>query len=325
MKATAVAPSNLAFIKYWGVIDPVLRLPANNSISMNLSGLLTTTTVEFNDSFNEDDILINGEYNKSESDRVTIHLNRIRALAKIGAKARVVSKNNFPASTGLSSSASGLAALTAASAAACSLNLSIRRLSILARLGSGSACRSVPDGVTEWVAGKTSDDSYGLSLYPPDYWNIVDLVAIISSEKKEIPTTQGHGLASTSPFFQVRQNLLPNKIKDLKKYLSEKDFNKFGHLVEAEALELHAIMLTSNPSLFYLRPETVLLIRKVQNWRKEGLEVFFSLNTGQDVHLLCQEKDVKSLKDLVARIPQVKKTILNYPSNGVRLVDNHLF
>ena len=169
MKATAIAPSNIAFIKYWGVKDEILRLPKNGSISMNLSNLLTTTTVEFNSNLTEDEISINETKESKEQNRVEEHLDRIRKLANLSQKAKVVSQNNFPTATGLSSSASGFAALSLAGAKAAGLNLSEKDLSILARQGSGSACRSIPDGFTEWLDGDTSETSYAVSLFPPDY------------------------------------------------------------------------------------------------------------------------------------------------------------
>jgi diphosphomevalonate decarboxylase len=325
MKATAVAPSNIAFIKYWGVKDEVLRLPANGSISMNVSNLLTTTTVEFGAKFKEDIIEINGKHENKLSDKVIKHLDRIRKLAKIVDKAKVVSENNFPTATGLSSSASGFAALTVAGAAAAGLQLSEKELSILARQGSGSACRSIPDGFVEWLDGETSDSSYSVSLYPPDYWDIVDVVVVVSKQQKEISSTEGHKLAVTSPFFDTRLKLNKEKILLVKKYLKEKNFRKFGELVEEEALELHAIYLTSHPSLIYLLPGTLRIMHEVKKWRGEGLEVYFTLNTGQDIHLICEKKNAKKVSSLVSQIEGVQKTIVNNASKGAHLVKKHLF
>src|SRR3989344_2439626 len=175
MKSTAIAPSNIAFTKYWGRKDEKLRLPMNGSISMCLSNLLTTTTVEFSEKLKADDIIINGERREKEALKVSKHLDRIRKLAGISTYAKVVSQNSFPTATGLSSSASGFAALTVAGAKAAGLNLSEKELSILARQGSGSACRSIPDGFVEWIDGDTSETSYAISLYPPEHWHIVDV------------------------------------------------------------------------------------------------------------------------------------------------------
>lgn len=325
MKATAVAPSNVAFIKYWGKKDEVLRLPENGSISMNLSNLSTTTTVEFNKNFKEDSITINDVREENSGSRAIKHLDRIRKLARINLKARVITKNNFPTGTGLSSSASGFAALTVAGAKATGLNLSEKELSILARQGSGSACRSILDGFVEWLDGNTSDTSYGVSLYPANYWDIVDVVVIVSRNKKEVSTSEGQKLAKSSPFFPVRLERIKKKIKLIKRHMREKNFSAFGKLVEGEALELHAIMLTSAPSLIYWLPGTLKVMHAVKKWRQEGLGVYFTVNTGQDVHLICQGKDVEKVVKKAKEISDVQKTMINYPSKGARLLENHLF
>ena len=325
MKATAVAPSNIAFIKYWGKRDEGLRIPMNGSISMNLSNLLTTTTVEFSPNFKKDVIIVNNKQEVNEGIRVIKHLDMVRSLANIKYKAKVVTKNNFPTSTGLSSSASGFAALTLAASNAASLNLSEKVLSILARQASGAACRSIPDGFVEWLDGDRNETSYAVSLFPPNYWDIVDVVVIVSKNKKEVSTTEGQRLANSSPFFPVRLARIKDKIKLIKKYMQEKNFPLFGELVEQEALELHAIMLTSIPPLIYWLPETINVMHAVQKWRNEGLEVYFTVNTGQNIHLICQKKDAKLVVKKAKEISEVQNTIINYPSNGAHLVSTHLF
>ncbi len=340
MKATAVAPSNIAFIKYWGKKDEALRIPMNGSVSMNLSNLLTTTTVEFNPKLKEDNITLKSPRRWRGSDldsfevdnnevnvfnRITEHLDRIRSLAKIHHKARVVSVNNFPTGTGLSSSASGFAALTLAASDAAGLNLSEKELSILARQGSGSACRSIPDGFVEWLDGDSNETSYAVSIFPPDYWDIADVVVVVSTNKKEVPTTEGQKLASSSPFFPVRQERIKEKIKLIKKHMQEKNFPLFGELIEQEALELHAIMLTSTPPLIYWLPATVSVMHAVQKWRKDGMQVYFTVNTGQDIHLICQKKDAETVAKKAKEISEVIKTIVNFPNKGAYLVENHLF
>ena len=105
----------------------------------------------------------------------------------------------------------------------------------------------------------------------------------------------------------------------------EKDFKNFGELVEAEALELHAIMLTSSPSLIYLLPGSLRIMHLAKKWRQEGLQVYFTVNTGQDIHLICEKKDVETLAGKLEEIEDVQKTIINYCSKGARIVLAHLF
>lgn len=323
MKATAVAPSNIAFIKYWGRKDEELRLPENGSISMCLSDLVTTTTVEFDEKLSEDIVVFNGASGVSlkadEASRTTKHLNRIREMAGILHKARVTSENNFPTGTGLSSSASGFAALTVAAASAAGMNLDEKELSILARQGSGSACRSIPNGFVEWLDGDTSDSSYAVSLYPADYWNILDIVAVVSEGRKDVSTSEGQTLINTSPFFETRKAGMKNKITEIKDALSKKDFTKLGEISEAEALNMHAVMLTSSPSLIYWTPGTLQLMKLVKKWRAEGIEVYFTMNTGQDIHLIIEEKNKAGISNKLKELDFVKNIIVNSPSKGTRL------
>ncbi|MBI1863547.1 diphosphomevalonate decarboxylase [Candidatus Microgenomates bacterium] len=325
MKKTAVAPSNIAFIKYWGRKDEELRLPENGSISMCLSRLTTTSTVEFNESFLKDEIVINGTIEEREASRVVKHLDRVRKIAGIPLFAKVVAANNFPTGTGLSSSASGFAALTLAACAATGITMNEQELSILARQGSGSACRSIPSGFVEWLDGDTSESSYAHSLYPPGYWDIADIVAIVSEGRKDVATSQGMKLFGTSPFSEARKSGIPQKIVEIKDALSKKDFTKFGEISEAEALNMHAVMLTSCPSLIYWTPGTLRLMKLVKQWRTEGVEVYFTINTGQDIHLLVQGADVHKISEKLKELEFVKETIVNKPSAGAQLITEDLF
>lgn len=325
MKVSAVAPSNIAFSKYWGRKNETLRLAENGSISMCTSNLLTTTTIEFSENYRHDEVIVNGEKRTSEVSRVIQHLDRIRELAKIKLFAKVVSENNFPTATGLSSSASSFAALTVAAAKAAGLDLNEKELSILARLGSGSACRSIPSGFVEWLDGDTSEASFAKSIFPPSHWEIADVVAVVSDGRKEISTSKAHQSAASSIFLPLRVSKMKQKNKKLKELIRKKDFTRFGELIEAEALELHAIMITQSPPLIYLLPNTILLFKLVHFWRKEGLEVYFTVNTGQDVHLIIAQKDINKLKKKLKEIPEIKSIIVNYPSQGARVIDTHLF
>lgn len=325
MKATAAAPSNIAFIKYWGKKDEILRLPENGSISMNLSGMTTITTVEFDPTLQEDSITINDTREANEGNRAISHLDRVRTLATLSDKARVVTVTDFPRGTGLSSSASGFAALTVAAAAAGGLTLSEKELSILARQGSGSACRSIPNGITEWLDGSTSERSYAVSLYPADYWDLVDVVAVVTEKRKDVATSEGMKLAVRSPFFSVRLQHMKQKIDLCKKFLAEKNFPAFGELIEAEALEMHAVMLTSHPSLIYWTPGTLTLMKLCKKWRSEGLPVYFTINTGQNIHLICERETVELLEKKLSEVEDVKTVIVNSSAPGAHLVSSHLF
>lgn len=325
-KATAIAPSNIAFTKYWGRKDEALRLPENGSVSMCLSNLLTTTTVEFSNDYQQDRVAINGGgIEPGEAERVIKHLDRVRQIARVKEKARVESINNFPSGTGLSASASGFAALTLSAASAAGLKLSEKELSILARQGSGSACRSIPSGFVEWLDGNTSDTSYAIQIFPPDYWQIADVVAVVSEGKKEVSTSKGMESAQSSPFLPLRLSKMKQKNQQVKKLIKEKKFKELGELLEAEALELHTIMLTQRPALIYWTPGTLQIMKLVPHWRQEGIDVYFTINTGQDIHLICERKNVGMVKNKLKGLDFVKEIIVNTPSEGTTLSNKHLF
>lgn len=325
-KATAVSSANIAFIKFWGKKDPLLNIPFNNSISMNLSNCLTTTTVEFNPNFLDDSVFVDGkEVLNSKKDRVIRILNLIRKKSKIGLRAKVVSQNNFPQGAGIASSASAFSALALASSRAAGFSLPQKQLSILARRGSGSACRSTIDGFSEWKAGTLDKTSYSVQIAKPDYWGLRDVVVVVDQKEKKVGSTEGHELATSSPYFKARLKQLPSRIKELKEAFFNKDFEKFGKIVEEEAVDLHMMAMTSNPPVYYWNEGTMEIIHAVQEWRKSGLSVFFTIDAGPNVHLICPRKDAKKVSDEAKKLKNVAFTIINEPCKGTHLIDKHLF
>lgn len=321
MKVTAKAPANIAFIKYWGKRNEKLRLPANSSISMNLSEAFTTTSVEYDKNFKEDSVFIDGqEVTGKEKERVIEHIGLIRRKAGIKSFVKVISENTFPKGTGMASSASGFAALTLAAVSAAGLMLSEKNLSILARMGSGSACRSIPDGIVEWKMGDTSSDSYAYSLYPAGYWDLCDVIAVAGEKNKKISSTEGHLIAESSPFFRSRILGMDKKIRDIKGALKNRDFTKLGEIVEAEAINMHVVMMTSNPPLFYWLPKTLEIMQSVANWRGTGLETYFTIDAGPNVHIICQLKDVDRVRNRLKEIKDLKNVIVNNISEGARII-----
>ncbi|EKE12778.1 MAG: hypothetical protein ACD_13C00142G0005 [uncultured bacterium] len=321
MKVKARAPSNIAFIKYWGKKNEKLRIPANTSISMNLSEAYTETFVEFDNKLSKDLIVIDGKsVEGNEKERIVDHLNLIRKMAGIDTFAEVVSKNNFPKGAGMASSASGFAALTVAGTKAAGLNLSEKELSVLARLGSGSACRSIPDGFVEWKTGVKSGDSYAYSLQAPGYWDICDTIVVVGEKAKKVSSTEGHTKAFSSPFYKARILGMNKKVKEIKSALKNKDFTKFGRILEEEAINMHTVMMTSKPPLFYWLPKTLEIMQSVITWREEDLETYFTIDAGPNVHIICLSKDVKKVRIKLKKIPGVKKVIVNKASEGTHIL-----
>jgi len=323
VKVTAFASANIAFIKYWGNRDASLRLPYNSSLSMNLSAATTTTTVQFDNHLPNDTVIIGGEEQHGPvRARVVAHLDRVRALAGSVARALVISQNSFPMGTGIASSASAFAALSLAATAAAGLNLSERELSALARLGSGSAARSVPGGFVEWIAGDSHETSYAYSIAPPEHWDLRDVVAIVSHIPKPVGSTDGHAAALTSPYFATRLALLPDRHARLKQAILERDLAVLGPLMEEEAISLHVIALTSHPPIYYWAPATLELMLAVRAWRGEGLPVYFTLDAGPNVHLICTAADAPIVEARVRAMAGVRDVLVNAPGGPATLISD---
>ncbi len=319
--ATAQAFANIAFIKYWGDRDPRLRLPANGSISMNLEGLLTRTTVSFQPSLPFDELVINGrEMTGHGLERVSALLDEVRRMAGVSACAEVVSGNNFPAGTGIASSASAFAALALAASAAAGLKLSEPELSRLARHGSGSACRSIPGGFVEWGMGTGDADSVAASIAPPEHWALSDCVAIVSSEHKATGSLQGHSLAGSSPLQAARLAGAPERLSRCREAILKRDFEAFAGVVEEDSNLMHAVMMTSQPALFYWRPATLEIMQAVRSARAGGLPLCYTIDAGPNVHVLCESVQEREAAELVGSIPGVQQVSVARVGGPARLV-----
>ncbi|MBN1284300.1 MAG: diphosphomevalonate decarboxylase [Anaerolineae bacterium] len=326
---TAIAHPSLAFVKYWGKVDHTLNIPANGSISVNLSGATTTTTVTFDAALNVDHITINGA--PGEHLRVAGHLDRVRRMAGIDARAVVESRNDFPASAGIASSSSAFAALSLAASRAAGLNLDERALSILARSGSGSACRSIPDGFAEWLPGADHASSYARQIAPPDHWDLRVISVVVETGAKAISSSDGHRAAATSPLFQARLAALPHALETVRCAILARDFAAFGAAAEAEALSMHAVALTSRvegcdwmTGICYWQPGTVRMLKAVEDWRRGGLPVYLTIDAGPNVHLLCEAQCQAALEaELDALLPEVGADahyFVSKPAPGARVV-----
>ncbi len=321
MKATATAGANIAIVKYWGARDPALNLPANNSISLTLDAARTTTTVRFDPAYGADALILNGrETGGAALARVSAHLDRLRALAGVRVPALVETANTFPEGAGIASSASGFAALTVAAAAALGLRLSERELSALARLGSGSACRSVIGGWAEWLSGTGHEDSYAVQIAPPEHWDVRDLVAVVSAEAKAVPSAKGHERAASSPLFQARLRHVETTLPAVRRAILERDFHALGVLAEADALSMHAIVVTSVPPLLYWQPATVELIHHIWRWRAEGLPCYFTIDAGPNVHILTLPDALPHVAERLRSLPFVQRVIPCGPGPSPRLI-----
>ncbi len=324
-KVTYKSSTDIAFVKYWGKKDEVLRLPANDSFSMILDGLDTITTVEFQDSLKSDEVIIDGRQVSKEAKRVTQHLDRVRKLAGITTFAKVVSENSFPKSTGLSSTGSAFAALSYSATIAAGLELSEKELSILSRKASGTACRCVCGGFVHWNSGESSENSFSQTVFPATHWDLRDVITVIDDQEKHISSTAGHKTAQTSVFYQLRQKSLPQKISLVKKAVKDKNFTALGELIEAEALEFHSILLTSQPPILMWQPGTIEVMKKVHQLREQGVEAYFSMNTGFNVHVLTLPENEELVAQKLSKLSSVKQLIHAKTGRKPIEINQHLF
>ncbi len=321
-KARAFAKANIAFIKYWGDRDERLRLPSNGSISMNLAGLETYTTVAFDESLDQDRLKINGRVVEGIAlDRVALFLDHVRYRAGIHHFAEVDSENNFPSSAGIASSASAFAALALASARAAGLDLDEAGISRLARLGSGSACRSVPEGFVEWRMGTSDQDSYAVSIAPPGHWDLVDCIAIVNSGPKDISSTEGHALANSSPFQAVRVADAPRRLEICRSAILHRDFGALADIVELDSHMMHAVMMTSTPPLMYWQEATLTVLRAVREHRSQGLPACATIDAGANVHVICESGQKGKVGRMLRSLPGVRRVLVAGPGGAARLAE----
>ena len=318
--ATAIAHPNIAFIKFWGNRNSELRIPANSSLSMNLAGLVTRTRVTFDPALTSDQLTINRAPASAEGmARVRLVLDLIRQMAGLDCFAEIASENNFPTGAGIASSASAFAALSLAASAAAGLQLGERELSRLARWGSGSACRSIPSGFVEWQAGFDDESSYAFSIAPPNHWELVDCIAVVSEAHKPTTSSEGHKLADTSPIQAARLVDTPARLEHCRQAILERDFDSLAEVIELDCNLMHAVMMTSNPALVYWQPVTLAVIHAVHNWRKSGIPVCYTIDAGPNVHVLSLAGFADQVSQRLSQIPGVEDILTAKPGGPAYL------
>ena len=326
---SASCPSNIALIKYWGKYER--QIPANPSISYTLNNCKTNTSMEFvaDEKFSVQTFL-SGNEEKKFAEKIEKYFRNIEEFLPWILKGKYVIKteNTFPHSSGIASSASGFGAI-----AKCLMELDqqfsglqdsdfkLRKASFLARLGSGSACRSLYDGLVVWGATKEVEDSSDLYAlqYPNDqiheiFKHFNDWVLLIHEGEKSVSSTVGHSLMNTNPYAERRFQEAHENFAVLKEILKTGDMQNFIKLVEHEALTLHAMMMMSEPAFILMKTGTLAVINKIWDYRKEtGLPLFFTLDAGANVHLLFPaDKDEDKIKEFI-----VKELLQFTQNNGV--------
>ncbi len=323
------SPSNIALVKYWGKKGN--QLPANSSISFSLNNALTTTTIDAQykeSNVNEISISFYFENEKNEIFEAKI----VTYLEKVAIDftwlyqyhLTIYSSNTFPHSSGIASSASAFSALALC---LCSLHEEITSNQLLnfyetasywARIGSGSACRSVYGGYNLW--GKTpsiakSSEEYAINVdecIHPNFKSLNDTILIVEKGKKAVSSSQGHALLKEHPFAQLRYDIANQNTEKLLSILYSGDFDSFTRLVESEALMLHALMMTSPTPFILVKPNTLAIIEKIWDFRNQTqTELLFTLDAGANVHLISSDKHNEQVQQFV------KNELIGYCQNGL--------
>lgn len=324
MKATAEARANIALIKYWGRADNALNLPLTPTISLTVDKLVTRTTVEADPALRADTLSINGAPQAGAPlERVARHLDELRKRAGSTTRCRVSSENSFASSAGLASSASAFAALTVAGFAALGARVDAREASTYARLGSGSAARSLFGGFVEWRAGRTHEESFAEPLAPASHMDLHDVVVVLSEGEKKVGSTEGHALADTSPLQPGRLARVPALLARVREGIAARDLDALGAAAEEDALLMHAVMMTSRPSLLYWNEGTLRGLHAVRAWREEGVGVYATIDAGPNLHLLCLGKDAREVERRARETLAPVQVIDCAPGEGPKLLARH--
>ncbi len=319
-------PSNIAIVKYWGKHGR--QLPRNASLSFTLSNAYTDTYISYRKNKNIGlglSFLFENEPNKPFEDKIRSFLESVIEYFPVLGQLHldISSSNSFPHSSGIASSASAMAAIAMCIceidqqiAETESTQVDIKKVSYLARLGSGSASRSLVPLLGAWGEHDAIEGSS--DLFAVDVSNVHDVfktfhddILIVSAAEKSVSSTAGHALMDGNIYSEARYKQANDRITQLKEILKSGDVDAFGKLAEDEAMTLHALMMCSDPSYVLMEPGTLDMIREIREFRqKTGTPIYFTLDAGPNIHLLYPDSVTKEAEDFVT------KTLLPYTANG---------
>ena len=311
------SPSNIALVKYWG--KKKNQIPENPSISFTLNNCKTTTILSFSKKESHADfsfeVFLDGEKKEDFKPKIETFFKRIEAYLPFlrDYHFKIETSNTFPHSSGIASSASGMSAL-----ALCLMSLEkelsenvseayfIQKASFLARLGSGSASRSLEGDLVVWGKHEEihgSSDLFGVK-YPfevhQNFKNYHDTILLVDKGEKQVSSTVGHNLMHGHPFAQERFKQAHKNLSDIITILKDGDLDGFVALVESEALTLHAMMMTSMPYFILMKPNTLEIINKIWSYRQTtNSKVSFTLDAGANVHVLYPENETESVMEFI--------------------------
>ncbi|MDR6300549.1 diphosphomevalonate/mevalonate 3,5-bisphosphate decarboxylase family protein [Mesonia maritima] len=315
-KVTWQSPSNIALVKYWGKYGE--QLPKNTSLSFTLNNCVTTTTLIYKEKKEKNKfdfkVFLDGKRAENFEPKIKTFFQRIEKYVPFlkEFEFEIHTENSFPHSSGIASSASGMSAL-----ALCLLSIEKeatdldeeffrRKASFLARLGSGSAARSIEGPLVLWGEHKKIQNSSNLfgsvldSEIHEKFATYQDTILLVDKGEKKVSSSVGHNLMHNHPFAEQRFKQAQENISTLIKILKEGNLEKFIKLVESESLTLHAMMMSSNPYFILMKPNTLEIINKIWNYRADtNSKLCFTLDAGANVHLLYPENEKTKVLDFI--------------------------
>lgn len=303
------APSNIALVKYWGKYGN--QLPRNASVSFTLSNCKSIFEVTLEDkTTNEIEVAVQfeGTHNPKFADKISKFFHKIKNEYPIlnEYKFNIASSNTFPHSSGIASSASSMAALAMCIEELQNGEVDLQRASRIARIGSGSASRSILPKIGWWGVHPSqalSSNEYAISVWEETdevFHNYQNAILIASSGEKSVSSSLGHELMEKHTYAKVRFQNANQNIHELFGAMREGDIEKWGEIVEYEALSLHALMTMSNPSFILMKPMTIRMIESIRSFRMSSkLPVYFTLDAGPNIHLLYPKYIESQVQDYI--------------------------
>lgn len=316
-KITARAHTNIALVKYWGKENEELIIPANSSLSLTLDEFYTDTSVKFDESLNSDAVILNGKVINDA--KITKFMDIIRQKTNINTFAHIESTNHVPTSAGLASSASAYAALAAAGSKAAGLNLNEKDLSRLARRGSGSATRSIFGGFSAWNKGNDDESSYGYSIEDPVRMDVNMIAIILDNQPKKISSRKGMKLSiETSPYYQSWIQQTTTDFQTIKNAISDNDFTTLGKTAELNAMRMHSLTLSSDPSYLYINADSLEVINMVKELRESGIECYYTMDAGPNVKIICQSDNIAVITNKLSDKFYSEQIKISGPGEGIK-------
>ena len=292
-----------------------------NSLSLTLDRFYTDTKVEIINSDKDIVSLNNHLLDDSESQRVRNYLTTVRQMYSFEDHFKVDSINHVPTSAGFASSASGFAALAAAVNETKNLQLNKRQLSILARNGSGSASRSIYGGFVEWIAGTDNDSSFAQPIDENPEIDLTLLSVVINQRSKKISSTVGmENSVKSSPFYSNWVTLVSSEIKEIKQAIAQKDLQKIGEISEHNAMSMHALTLSANPSFTYFAPETIRIFQLIQEIRHKGIFAYATIDAGPNVKIICTKESIQKVQTYIEQQLSNVTTVVANIGHGIEYI-----